>query len=449
MTNSANPTTASIEQITSWFSAITSHARRALFVSPHEEIPQKYVDDILAKGQKLALPWFAESTKTEAFHLPEAVIGYVDGLLAELQGWWIGLSSERRLQWAEVEHTPIPHYLLASYIPACSTSSTATMPSTQIPKWWISSPSLRRNVQSTTDYPSAKNKEPRIRHRIHTVRRSWRADFLFSPAYSERRNHAKHRLRLRSAVGVEQDFAPERSAGGALPQLIAADLAGTSELGVQHSDGAGCEFGQVVLTDQNDVTATELIYDRLLIAGRRGQRIDLIRICDRDLGERGCVAIDEHRATTPDLTTGNVCLDQGGRIVQPHTVMPGSNRRKFRRLSVPTGDHPHRRHRQTGQPHRRGHDHEAPQPDPGDVLPQHMHAVAGKQTHRGNREPGVMVVERRRSGEGCARASADHHTGSSHRGAGTRHRAAWISGSAAAATPTIPTTSHPRFGIRS
>ncbi|MDV6270990.1 hypothetical protein [Rhodococcus globerulus] len=115
MTNSASPTTATIEQITSWFSALASHARRALFASPHGEIPQKYVDEILLKGQKLALPWFAESTTTKSFHLPDAVADYVDGLLTELQGWWTGLSSERRLQWAEVGHTPIPSYLLASY----------------------------------------------------------------------------------------------------------------------------------------------------------------------------------------------------------------------------------------------------------------------------------------------------------------------------------------------
>ena len=115
MTNSANPTTATIEQITSWFSALASHTRRTLFVSPHSEIPQRYVDDILAKGHKLARPWFAETTTTQSFHLPEAAADYVDGILAELQGWWIGLSSDRQLQWAEVEHTPIPNYLLASY----------------------------------------------------------------------------------------------------------------------------------------------------------------------------------------------------------------------------------------------------------------------------------------------------------------------------------------------
>ncbi len=115
MTNSASSATATIEQITSWFSALASHTRRALFVSPHGKIPHKHVDEILAKGHKLALPWFAESTTTESFHLPEAVTDYIDGLLAELQGWWIGLSNDRQLQWAKVGHTPIPHYLLASY----------------------------------------------------------------------------------------------------------------------------------------------------------------------------------------------------------------------------------------------------------------------------------------------------------------------------------------------
>ena len=115
MTNSANPTTATIEQITSWFSALTSHIRRALFVNPHGEISLEYVDEILVKGHKLALPWFAQSAKTQSFHLPEAVIDYVDELLAELQGWWIGLSNDRRLHWADVGHTPIPNYLLASY----------------------------------------------------------------------------------------------------------------------------------------------------------------------------------------------------------------------------------------------------------------------------------------------------------------------------------------------
>lgn len=115
MTNSTSPSTATIEQITSWFSSLSSDARRMLFVSPRGEIPRKYVDEILVKGHKLALPWFAESTTTESFHLPATVIDYVDELLAELQGWWIGLSNERRLQWAEIGHRPMPHYLLASY----------------------------------------------------------------------------------------------------------------------------------------------------------------------------------------------------------------------------------------------------------------------------------------------------------------------------------------------
>lgn len=115
MTDSANASIATTGSIESWFSALGSHARRALFAVPRGEVPQKYVDEVLTKGYKLALPWFSESVASEPFRLPEVVADYVDDILAELQGWWVGLSNERRLQWAGVGHAPVPARLHISY----------------------------------------------------------------------------------------------------------------------------------------------------------------------------------------------------------------------------------------------------------------------------------------------------------------------------------------------
>ncbi|RYG88456.1 MAG: hypothetical protein EON58_19970 [Alphaproteobacteria bacterium] len=115
MMNESAALVPTIDPIASWFTALGSRARRALFAAPRGEVPQKYADEVLAKGHKLALPWFSDSTNAESVRLPEAVADYVDGVLAALQRWWIGLSNEQRLQWAEVENGPVPNCLHTSY----------------------------------------------------------------------------------------------------------------------------------------------------------------------------------------------------------------------------------------------------------------------------------------------------------------------------------------------
>ncbi|QEX10712.1 hypothetical protein F6X56_13795 [Rhodococcus erythropolis] len=82
---------------------------------PRAEIPIEYVDEILTKGAKLAGPWFADFEDVEHFHLPDAVADYVDGVLIELQRWWVGLSDEQRLRWADVESNLVPEDLQTSY----------------------------------------------------------------------------------------------------------------------------------------------------------------------------------------------------------------------------------------------------------------------------------------------------------------------------------------------
>ncbi|PBI95386.1 hypothetical protein BKP42_44930 [Rhodococcus erythropolis] len=115
MMNESIASVPTIDPIASWFSALGSGTRSALFAAPHGEVPQKYVEEVLTKGHKLALSWFSEPIDSESFRLPEAVADYVDGVLAALQRWWIGLSNERRLQWANVENGPVPNGLLTSY----------------------------------------------------------------------------------------------------------------------------------------------------------------------------------------------------------------------------------------------------------------------------------------------------------------------------------------------
>ncbi|UJC79925.1 hypothetical protein D4768_21255 [Rhodococcus erythropolis] len=105
----------SVDQITAWFAALGSGARRILFAGPRAEISTEFVDEILTKGRKLAGPWFSESTTADELHLPDDVADYVDGLLAELQGWWIGLSNDQRLRWADVESSTVPDGLQTAY----------------------------------------------------------------------------------------------------------------------------------------------------------------------------------------------------------------------------------------------------------------------------------------------------------------------------------------------
>ena len=105
----------SVDQITSWFAALDSWARRVLFAGPRAEIPVELVDEVLTKGHKLAGPWFSTLTAREELRLPDDVADYVDGLLAELQGWWIGLSNDQRLRWAEVESSTVPDDLQTAY----------------------------------------------------------------------------------------------------------------------------------------------------------------------------------------------------------------------------------------------------------------------------------------------------------------------------------------------
>lgn len=104
-----------VDQITSWFAALDSSARRILFAGPRAEIPSEFADDLLAKGAKLAGPWFADLGNAEHLHLPDGVADYVDGVLIELQSWWVGLSNEQRLRWADVESNPVPDDLQTSY----------------------------------------------------------------------------------------------------------------------------------------------------------------------------------------------------------------------------------------------------------------------------------------------------------------------------------------------
>lgn len=104
-----------VDQITSWFAALDSSARRVLFAGPRAEIPSDFVDEVRVKGLKLAQPWFAESDDDDHFHLPADVADYVDGVLIELQSWWVGLSNEQRLRWADVESNPVPDDLQTSY----------------------------------------------------------------------------------------------------------------------------------------------------------------------------------------------------------------------------------------------------------------------------------------------------------------------------------------------
>lgn len=104
-----------VEQITSWFAALDSRTRRLLFAEPRAEVPEECAVEVLSKGRKLAQPWFAEVREIERFRLPEDVADYVDGLLVELQGWWVGLSNGQRLRWADVEMKPVPEDLQTSY----------------------------------------------------------------------------------------------------------------------------------------------------------------------------------------------------------------------------------------------------------------------------------------------------------------------------------------------
>ncbi|MFI8660084.1 hypothetical protein ACIGKR_08845 [Rhodococcus qingshengii] len=104
-----------VDQITSWFAALDSSARRVLFAGPRAEIPSEFVGEVRAKGLKLAQPWFVGSDDVDHFHLPADVADYVDELLIELQSWWVGLSNEQRLRWADVESNPVPDDLQTSY----------------------------------------------------------------------------------------------------------------------------------------------------------------------------------------------------------------------------------------------------------------------------------------------------------------------------------------------
>lgn len=115
MTTRDETPTPTVGQITSWFTALGSSARRVLFAGPREEIPSEFVDEILTKGAKLAWPWFADSDDVEQLHLPADVADYVDGILIELQGWWVGLSNDQRLHWADVGTNAVPDGLQTSY----------------------------------------------------------------------------------------------------------------------------------------------------------------------------------------------------------------------------------------------------------------------------------------------------------------------------------------------
>ncbi|MFD6516582.1 hypothetical protein [Rhodococcus sp. NPDC060176] len=115
MTTREESPTPDVDQITSWFAALDSQARRVLFAGPRAEIPNESVDEILTKGTKLAGPWFTGLADVEHFHLPDDVADYVDGVLIELQSWWVGLSNEQRLRWADVESNLVPEDLQTSY----------------------------------------------------------------------------------------------------------------------------------------------------------------------------------------------------------------------------------------------------------------------------------------------------------------------------------------------
>jgi len=113
-TRDEEPTPA-VDQIASWFAALDNRARRVIFAGPRAEIASEYVDEILTKGDKLAARWFAGLNDVNHFHLPADVADYVDGVLIELQSWWVGLSNEQRLRWADVESDPVPEDLQTSY----------------------------------------------------------------------------------------------------------------------------------------------------------------------------------------------------------------------------------------------------------------------------------------------------------------------------------------------
>jgi len=104
-----------VDHISSWFAALGSSARRILFAGPRAEIPAELADEILTKGRKLAGPWFSTAAEIDGFHLPNDVADYVDELLAELQSWWIGLSNEQRLRWADIETSTVPDDLRTVY----------------------------------------------------------------------------------------------------------------------------------------------------------------------------------------------------------------------------------------------------------------------------------------------------------------------------------------------
>lgn len=115
MTTRDEAPTPDVDKITSWFAALDNQARRALFTGPRAEIPSEYVDEVLAKGAKLAGPWFVGLEDVERFYLPDDVADYVDGVLIELQSWWVGLSNEQRLRWADVESDLLSDDLQTSY----------------------------------------------------------------------------------------------------------------------------------------------------------------------------------------------------------------------------------------------------------------------------------------------------------------------------------------------